>query len=115
MSTTLISPTSQQKKKKHVPLPREMLRNNRNKPLQAAQDRPMYDHRPRMHALLGTPELQVEPLRKLEVELDRRALEGALERVADGDIDFGAVEGSVAGIEVPFAGVLFVEGFSELL
>lgn len=59
--------------------------------------------------------LEVEPLGELEVELDGGALEGALEGVADGDVDFGAVERAVAGVELPFAGVLFVEGSAELL
>lgn len=68
-----------------------------------------------MHALLLAPELEVEPLGELEIKLDRRALEGPLQRVADGNVDLGAVEGSVARVEVPFAGVLLVEGCTELL
>ena len=47
--------------------------------------------------------------------MDRRALEGTAERVADGDVDFGAVEGTVAWVELPFTRVEFVEGFGEFL
>lgn len=47
--------------------------------------------------------LQIESIWKLEVELDSRTLEGALECVRDGDIDFGSVEGTIAGVELPFS------------
>ena len=65
--------------------------------------------------VLGRSVLEVESLRQLEVELDRCALEGALEGVADRDVDLGAVERAVAWVELPFAGVVLFEGLFELL
>lgn len=92
-----------------------MLRNDRNKPLQAAQDGSMNNHRAGHDRLVRRPVSQVEALRELEVELDGRALEGAAEGVADRDVNFGAVERAVAWVELPFAWVVFVEGLGELL
>jgi len=50
---------------------------------------------------LGTTVLEVELLRKLEVELDGGALELTLESVRDGDVDLGTVEGTVTRVELP--------------
>ena len=44
---------------------------------------------------------QVEPPGQLEVKLDGGALVLPLERVLQGDVDLGAVEGAVAGVELP--------------
>ena len=44
---------------------------------------------------------QVEPPGQLEVKLDGGALVLSLERVLQGDVDLGAVEGAVAGVELP--------------
>lgn len=59
--------------------------------------------------------LEVETLRELEVELDRRALEGPTERITDGDVDLGSVERAVSGVQIPLARVLLVEGSLQLL
>ena len=98
----------------HSPLPRKMLRRNRHKPLNTPQNRPM-NNDGALHLLVIRPVLQVEPLRELEVELDRRALVRALQGVADRDIDLGAVERAVARVELPFAGIVLFEGLFELL
>ena len=66
-------------------------------------------------AVLGGAVLQLEPFGELEVELDGGALEGALERVADRDVDLGAVEGTIAWVDLPLAWVLFLESLFELL
>lgn len=68
-----------------------------------------------LHLLIIRPVLQVEALRELEVELDRRALVCALQGVANRDVDLGAVERAVARVELPFAGVVLFEGLFELL
>ena len=44
---------------------------------------------------------QVEPPGQLEVKLDGGALVLSLERVLQGDVDLGAVEGAIAGVELP--------------
>jgi hypothetical protein len=66
---------------------------------------------------LGTAELKVELLRKLEVELDGGALELTLESVRDGDIDLGAVEGTITRVELPLGTTSsdeLIESLSEL-
>lgn len=63
----------------------------------------------------STSILEVETLGELEVELDGGALEGTMEGVSDGDIDFGTVESPVTWVDFPFPGVFFLEGFFELL
>ena len=116
-------------KKRHAPLARKMLSNNRNKALQAPKYRTMNNNRPRRRllctartrarssggGLVGRAVLEVEAVRELKVELDRRALERALERVADRDVDLGPVERAVAGVQLPLARVLFVERVAQLL
>jgi hypothetical protein len=97
-----------------------MLRNNRNEPLQTAQNRTVNHHGAtrrllRLIVIIRRAVLEVKPLGKLEVELDGSALEGPAEGVANGDVDFGTVEGAVAWVELPFPGVEFVEGLRELL
>lgn len=64
---------------------------------------------------LRTTVLQVEALGELEVELDGSALVGSLEGILNSDVDFGAVEGAVAGVELPFAWLEAVEDGLELL
>ena len=95
-----------------------MLRNNGDEPLQATQDSSVDDHRSGgrfVCCVVGGSVFEVEPLGELEVQLDRSALEGALERVTDGDVDLRTVESAVSWIELPFTGVFFVEGTAELL
>ena len=89
------------------PLPRKMLRNNSDKAIQTPKDRAV-DHNGASGWCIGVvgvvvwgAVLEVEALGELEVELVGRALEGALEGVADGDVDLWAVEGAVAGVELP--------------
>lgn len=100
------------------PLPRIMFRDNRDEPLQTAQDRTMDDHGSRRRLVcrvVGGPVLEVEPLGELEVELNGGALEGSFERVADGDVDLGPIKCAVAWVQFPFSGVFFIEGAAELL
>jgi hypothetical protein len=68
----------------------------------------MDDHRPRLHRLVRRTILQVESLRQLEIELDSRTLERTMQRVFDRDVDLGPVECTVAGVEVPFSGIIFI-------
>ena len=99
-----------------------MLRDDRNEPLQTTQDRTVDDHRARGRlarlghcGLVRATVFEVEPLRELEVELDRGALERPAESVADGDVDLGAVECTVAWVDLPLAGVELLERLLELL
>jgi hypothetical protein len=76
----------------------------------------MDHHRPReIVPSLGSTVFEVESLGELEVELNCGTLVGPLERVLDRDVDFGAVEGTVAWVEVPFARLEPVEDGLELL
>ena len=98
-----------------------MLRDDRNEPLQTTQDRTMDDNGPRRGlvcgslAVLGGAVLQLEPFGELEVKLNRCALERSAQRVFDRDIDFRAIESTVSRVELPFAGVVFVESVCQLL
>ena len=92
-----------------------MLGNDCDEPLQATQDRSVDNDRPRHDTFIGGSILQIEPLGQLEVELDSRTLEGAAQSIADGDVNLGAVEGTVAWVELPFAWIVPVEGLGELL
>ena len=97
-----------------------MLSDDSNEALERSQDRAVDDDRARgglvrVSCLLRRAVLEVEALGELEVELDGCTLEGALEGVADCDVDLGAVEGAVARVELPLGGVEFVEGAGELL
>ena len=98
-----------------------MLSDNSYESFQASQDSTMYNNGSRgwlirVIGLLSRTIFQVEPLGQLEVELYCGTLEWSLESVTDGDVDFWPVESSIAWVEVPFAGVMFVEwGFQLLL
>ena len=59
--------------------------------------------------------LEVEPLGELEVKLDRRTLERSTKRIPDRNINLGTIKRAIARIYLPFAGVVFIEGFGELL
>jgi len=90
--------------------------------LDAAEDSAVDHHRAARRTVRGSTVkvfraavLQVEPLRQLEVELEGRALEGALECVLDMHIDLGTVERAVAWVELPLSGELAVEHPCELL
>jgi hypothetical protein len=64
---------------------------------------------------LSSAVVELESLRELEVELDRRALVLALEGVLDGDVDLGAVESTVSRVDVPLARDELVEGLGKHL
>lgn len=70
---------------------------------------------PVQDTLVAASELEVEAFGKLEVELDGGALEGSSEGIADGDVNLGAVEGTVTGVELPLARVLLLERVLQLL
>ena len=104
------------------PLASKVLRNNRDEPLQAAEDRAVNHDGARGRAarvgsggLVRAAVLEVEALGELEVELDGRALEGAAECVLDLDVDLGAVERAVARVELPLARVELVQRLRQLL
>ena len=64
--------------------------------------------------LLHTPGIEeVEPLRKLKVELNGSALDGPPEGVLDGDIDLWPIEGAIARVELP-AVPEFIQAFRQL-
>ena len=52
--------------------------------------------------------LEVEPLGKLEIQLDSRALEGPLQSVFDRDVYLWSVERSVSRVDLPISGVMFL-------
>ena len=58
----------------------------------------MHHHRLVRLAVLGDV-LELEPRRVVEVHLDGRALPGPVERVLDLDVDLGAVEDALAGVD----------------
>lgn len=87
-----------------------MLGYNGNESLERAQDRTVDDDWARSgpaclnsSSLVGRAVLEVEALWKLEVQLDRGALERSSESVTDLDVDLGAVERPVTGIKLPLA------------
>lgn len=92
-----------------------MLRDNGDEALHAAEDRAVDDDGARHDRLVRRAEAQVEALRQLEVELDRRALELAPQRVADRDVDLRPVKRTVAGIQLPLAWVVLLERLRQLL
>jgi hypothetical protein len=51
----------------------------------------------------------------LEIELYGRTLERSAEGVTNGDVDLGAVECTIARVDLPFAWILLIECFGELL
>ena len=70
----------------------------RDEPLEAAEDGPMDDHRP-MLGVVGADVLEVELLRQLVVELDRRALPLPADGVGDVEVDLRPVERAVALVD----------------
>jgi len=104
----------------HIPFSTKVLRDDRYEALQAAQDSTVDHDGPRgwlvgVRHLVSRAVLQVEALWKLEIELYGRTLERSAEGVPDGDIDLGSVECSIAGVYLPFAWVLLIKRFGELL
>ena len=78
----------------------KVLREDGGHSLHTAKDRTV-DHDWVLFLALLVYVSQVEPPGQLEVKLDGGALVLPLERVLQGDVDLGAVEGAVAGVELP--------------
>jgi hypothetical protein len=78
--------------------PGEVLDQDRDEPLEAAEDGAV-DHDGPVLGVVGPDVLQVEALGHLVVELDRGALPLAAERVGDVEVDLRAVEGAVAFVD----------------
>ena len=70
-----------------------------DEPLEAAENRPVDDHRPVL-GVVGADVLQVEPLRHLVVELDRGALPLPADGVGHVEVDLRPVEGAVALVQL---------------
>lgn len=66
-------------------------------------------------AFIGRAVLEVESLRKLEIELNRGTLERAPQSVTDRDINLGSVECTIARIEFPLPGVVPLKRVLQLL
>src|SRR5262245_51776539 len=76
----------------------EMLNQQRNEPLEAAEYCTMDYDRP-VFGVVCADVFQVEPFRNLVVELNRGALPLPPDRVRDVEVDLGAVERTVALID----------------
>src|SRR4030095_3297209 len=75
-----------------------MLDQQRNKPLEAAVDRPMnYDGT--MLGVVSADVLEIEPRRNLVVELNRRALPFPPDGIHDVEVDLRAVECAITLVE----------------
>src|SRR5882762_1995304 len=70
-----------------------------DEPLERAEDRAV-DHDGALRLSVGVDVLEREAIRLREVELDGRELPASPERVLDVHVDLGAVEGTVAGVQV---------------
>jgi hypothetical protein len=71
-----------------------VLQHDGHEPLDGAEQRPM-DHERAVASVVGAGVLQVESVRKLEVDLERRDLPAPSDRVADVHVDLGRVEGAL--------------------
>lgn len=69
----------------------------------------------RIRRLFRSTILEVEPLRELEIQLNRRALEGPLQSVFDRDIYLGTVKRSVTRVDLPPPRMVFLERLRQLL
>eukprot|EP01136_Pigoraptor_vietnamica_P037807 Opistho-1_new@106270 len=96
------------------PLAPKALRENRNHALDRAQDGAVDDDGALLLLRLGAHVRQVEPIRQVEVKLDRRALVRALEGVHDRNVDLGPVERAVLGILLPVRANLLREPVERL-
>ena len=97
-----------------------MLSDDSDEALQTAKNGTMDHYGPRcwlvwVDGLFGRAVLEVEALRKLEVQLDGSTLEGTTEGVTDSDVNLRSVESSIARVEIPLARVVLLEGPRELL
>lgn len=98
-----------------------MLCDNGDEPFQASEDGPMDHDRSCWRfvfigvTLIRGTVLQIEPFRKLEIELDCGALEGPAQRITDGYVNLWPIECTIPGIDIPFTWILLFEGSLELL
>ena len=76
-----------------------MLDQHADEALQRAEDRPVQHDRPVLLAVLADIG-RVQPLGQHEVELQGAALPVAADRVAQDELELGAVEGALAGVEL---------------
>ena len=88
-----------------------MFEHDADEPLVGTEDGAVNDDRA-CDGVFGGHVFEFEALGELEVELNRRALDLAAEGILDEDVDFGAVECAVLGIEFVFDAVVG-EGFGE--
>lgn len=102
-----------------APFASEVFGDDSNKSLDAPKDGSVNNDRPgwlvATVSFFRSAVFQVESLRKLEVKLDSRALEGSAECVADFDVNLGSIERAVAGVQFPFAWVLLFQRTLQLL
>lgn len=97
-----------------------MLCDDRDKPLQTSQNRPMDHDRSswwfvRIRRLLRSTVFEVEPFWELEIQLDSCALERPLQGVFNRDIYLWAVERSIPWVNLPFPRVVLLERCPKLL
>src|SRR5690242_8109710 len=76
-----------------------MLGEDADEALERAEDRAV-DHDRTLGLAVRVDVLERKPVRLLEVDLDRRDLPSPAERVLDIDVDLRAIEGAVARIEL---------------
>src|SRR5205814_7304963 len=80
---------------------RILLDQDGDEPLHRPEQRPVDHDRPLAAAVLRDV-LQLEPLRNLEVELERRALPLAAQRILDLEVDLRTVERAAALVDLEF-------------
>ena len=102
------------------PLSSKVLGDDRNEPLQTSQDRSVNHNRPRrwlvrIVRVLRSTILEIKPLGKLEIQLNRGALERPFQGIFDGDIYLGTVECPIPRVNLPVSRVVFLKRFRELL
>src|ERR671919_993656 len=76
-----------------------VLGQNADEALERAQNGAM-DHHRALGLAVGVDVLELEPLGLLEVDLDRRVLPAASQRVLDVHVDLGTIERAVAGVQL---------------
>lgn len=96
---------------------REILSDDCNETFNWSQDGTMNDNRMSLFTAVGDI-IQIESDRQLEIELDGSALEWASQCILYGDINFGAIECTIAWIQIPwlaeFVQWLFESLFSRI-
>jgi len=102
------------------PLSSKVLGDDRDESLQTSQDRSMNHDRSRgwlvgIRRFFRSTILEVKPLGKLEIQLNRGALEGPFQGIFDRDVYLGTVKRSISRVNLPFPRVVFLERFRELL